>query len=347
MITVKLTTASPKAPLIRQTPGSKGIWGNVRFIVDEPVEKVDWWVVIDNLTEKQSIICPRENTILITQEVFAMKKYDQKFLDQFGMVITSQPEIKHPNVVYASQGYPWHIGWFGTGSGVDPKDYKKVFTTYDELKAIDIKTLKKNHDLSVITSKKSRTEGQALRHNFISEMKKHFGERFDVFGAGINMIRDKWEGIAPYKYHFAIENHPVPHYWTEKLADTYLAGAYPIYYGCPNIYDYFSKDALTVIDIKDIPGSIKIIEQVLAGNYYEKNINAIANARELVLNKYNIFALIAGVVQSHTEARDVTNVILKPQKKPWIKNKIVETIQNNANFYKAARKIYRTYKKLK
>lgn len=57
--------------------------------------------------------------------------------------------------------------------------------------------------------------------------------------------------MSKYKYVLAIENGQCMDYWTEKLADSYLAGCYPIYYGCPNISDYFKQDSMLKVDIRD------------------------------------------------------------------------------------------------
>lgn len=345
MITVKLTTPFPQIPIERQTPNSSGVWGNYRFIINQPTEQADWWVVLENVPSLERTICPRENTILITHEVYEMKQYNQKFLNQFSTIVTSQREIKHPHVLHKQQGYLWHVGWFGRGSGVDPKDFKKVFTTYDQLASIT--NIQKEKSLSVITSNKSRTEGQALRHEFIRKMKDHFSERFDVFGAGVNMIRDKWEGIAPYKYHFALENNAVPDYWTEKLADAYLAGAYPIYYGCPNIHDYFPENALTVIDITDIQGSIEKIEKVLSENYYEKYKTEIWKARDLILNKYNFFAMIATTLDTLPSGTDTRIITIRPEKKPQLFKKTVSVLKTDHRLYTLFQKIYRTYRNMR
>jgi len=80
-------------------------------------------------------------------------------------------------------------------------------------------------------------------------VKDYFGERIDIFGRGINEIEDKWDALDRYKYHIALENSVVEDYWTEKLSDAYLAGCYPIYYGCPNIEKYFDISSLARINI--------------------------------------------------------------------------------------------------
>ena len=346
MITVKLTTSNPEIPVVRQTPGSKGLWGNCKFYVDEQVKKVDWWVVFGDLSTKEKTICPKENLILILSETEFTKKYSQKFIDQFSTIITSQQTLRHPRVIHNQQGHLWHVGWYGTGSGVEPKDFKRLFTTYDQLKQIDVGKIKKDKLLSIVISNKNRTEGQRKRLEFIKLLKDALGDQFDVFGAGFNMIKNKWDGIAPYKYHLILENSYTPDWWTEKLADAYLAGSYPIHYGCPNIYDYFKPEMLSVIDINDVQGSIESIKKLISGNHYEQHLEDIREARQLVLDKYNIFNLITEIVNQLPSGDKPKLVTLRPENKPWLKKKVIETLSGKGVLYKVPQKIYRIYRRI-
>jgi hypothetical protein len=120
----------------------------------------------------------------------------------------------------------------------------------------------------------------------------------DVFGWGIRDIGDKWEAIAEYKYHIVIENCVYPDYWTEKLSDTYLGGDYPIYSGCPNLSRYFNPDAFTAIDISNVEESIEKIENCIKNDLYENSRLAIQEAKNKVLNQYNLFAIIHNLIHS-------------------------------------------------
>ena len=100
-------------------------------------------------------------------------------------------------------------------------------------------------------------------------MQKEFGDEVDVFGRGLKDFEDKWEVIAPYKYHIAIENSSTEDYWTEKLADCFLAGSYPFYYGCPNLDDYFPQKTYTSIDINNVEETIAIIKQKIEEKQFE------------------------------------------------------------------------------
>jgi hypothetical protein len=47
MIDVKLTL--PSWPIIRQTPGQKGIWNNCRFFCNTSVKCCDYWFVLEGV----------------------------------------------------------------------------------------------------------------------------------------------------------------------------------------------------------------------------------------------------------------------------------------------------------
>ena len=357
MIKVKVSTASPLVPHIKMTPGSKGIVGNFQFFVDQDVEEVDWWVVVDDLPKKEKVICPQENTILVTQETEIVKTYSQKYIDQFNWVITSQQTLKHPRQIFTQQGHQSYLFLSRLQPGQSAEDYRKRFRTFDELRAMT--DIPKSKGLSTVISQKLRTEGAKARRDFVMKLKEHFGDRLDiysnklednrlnVFGESAKSTPYKWDAVAPYKYVLSIENSYAPHWWTNHLFDAFLAGAYPIFYGHPSVFDYFPKDSLTLIDINDVPASIATIEKVIAENYYEKNLKAIWEARRLVLEKYYLFAMLADTIGKLPSSNKPKLITLRPGEKPWLKRKIVETLHGKGILYTATRKIYRTYRKLR
>ncbi len=308
MIRIKISTSNPKIPIIRQIPELKSTWGNYEFFVNTTINACDYWFIYDGLLQKETVSCPPENVILITAEPDTIRKYDTQFLKQFGGVITSQRQIEHPNVLLQQQGQTWD---FGINYDKNSPHYLK-YLSYEKI-AQPI-TEPKEKTLSIIASNKALTPGHKNRLAFIDLLKKELGDSFDIFGARINHIADKRDAIVPYKYVLAIENSSIPHYWTEKLADVFLGEAYPIYYGCPNIYDYFPQESLTVIDINEPEAAIATIKKIIANNVYEKNKSAIAQAKKLILEKYNLFALMSKYAESHPSNSEKTKITLYPEK---------------------------------
>lgn len=290
MIRVKLTM--PYWPIERQSPNHSGIWDNCHFIINQQVSECDYWVVCESLINPEETLCPKENTILITHEPPTLGSYSSLFVKQFATVITCHKNIEHKNPIFQQQGLPWHVGR-------RQRNHVNLSWSkdYDELISID--RFQKGKEISVISSSKDGSVGHRQRLEFIRILKNYFRERIDIFGRGINEIEDKWDALDRYKYHIALENCTVEDYWTEKLSDAYLAGCYPIYYGCPNIEKYFDRSSLAKIDITRPDQAIHIIEACLKEHRYENAQQHIKNARKDVLDKYNVFAMACDLINKN------------------------------------------------
>jgi hypothetical protein len=164
--------------------------------------------------------------------------------------------------------------------------------TYDELKAMD--DVPKTKTISLITTTK-----HWKRYNAAMDIKEYFGDQIDMFGDGIHSVKDKWDALAPYKFSIVMENSRTINYFTEKLTDSYLALTYPIYYGCKD-NEYFPKESFDELpDIDYTEQMIKKIEQILATpGYYEQALPSLKLAKEMVLDKYNIYPSVIHMIES-------------------------------------------------
>ena len=306
MITVKISTIDGVWPWTKQTPNERGVWDDCQFYVNQGIEECDYWVVLDGLHDTQKANCSPENTILITGEPYSKLHYPPKFLKQFGTVVTFHRDIKHPNIIYSHPSEQWAVG----RNVNDPKDGLKTIKTYDELKLL--KDFRKDRTISVITSNKAFYPGHLKRLEFVRKLAKQDRFHVDVFGLGIREINDKWDALAKYKYHIALENTRYPDYFTNKLTDPFLCGCYPFYYGCTNIQDYFPQGSLSPIDIGDFEKTVETIDKAIKSNRYEESVDKIRTARELVLDKYNAFPTIANIIKRRPLKNNKQEVTLVP-----------------------------------
>ncbi|MBW4518929.1 MAG: hypothetical protein KME16_04395 [Scytolyngbya sp. HA4215-MV1] len=274
---IKLTVGYPNWGGIRQTPRSQGIWEDCKFLINQSCEECDAWVVLQStkgLLTLESTHCPPENLVLVTREPPDMMTWQSGYLKQFNVVVSCHTNLKHSNVLLTQHGQTWHLANY----------------SYDQL--IEVQPDQKIDRISIICSNKNYTLGHRTRLRLLEILKGHFKE-LDIFGYGFNPILDKWEGIYPYKYHLVLENGSFPHYWTEKLTDAYLGFSLPIYCGCPNLTDYFSAQSFIQINSQDIDRVIDTLEQAISNHQYERSLPAVMEARNLVLNHYNLFPMLA------------------------------------------------------
>jgi len=294
--------------LLRQTPKRKGVWGNCQFFINEPIETCDFWFVLDDLPNECSKFS-NNPPIFITIETPSIRtNINDQFLAQFKQIMSYGRDLKHPCVMETISLSTWLIG-----------EYTQPSKIYDDFVA-PIPQNNKNKLISVVSSNKAFTKGHRKRLKFVKLLRNHFGQKIDIYGRGINSFPDKWDVIVPYKYHISLENSSCRNYISEKLYDAFLGESFPIYYGCPNVLDYFSNESLSVIDIDKPDESISIIENLIESETYEKSLDDIRKSKDLILNSYNIFAILSKYceeVYSRSLDNQMTKYTLYPESSFW------------------------------
>ena len=264
------------------TQNNTGVWNNLTGVTDIKIADVIIFIEgipknfdLDLLSKKKYICLPREPLV-------------QKNWEKFNL----PTGFTYDNIIHAV---------------TNPQFIDK---NYDFLSNLEYKEREKN--FSAIISNKSSGEGYKIRREFLLNLSKQYPELCDIYGAGwknelgaaykgeldgyhkktsnITTVT-KYIGLIDYRYSLCIENCCRKNYFSEKFTDAVLCWTVPIYYGCPNISDYFPEDSYYVVDITQ-PDSIEKIKELISRPLSEKNIAALSKARELILNRYNIWGLI-------------------------------------------------------
>lgn len=287
-----ISSAGKMWPWQRQLPAGDLVWGDTQYTIDEaPVGVPDWLVVYDGWPPGDFFTeIPRERRIFITGEPESFHRYQSSFLEQFGYVLTPQRVIQHVGVIRSQPAINWFVGVrFNLAGG----PHTSVLS-FDELKAGNPP---KTRLCSVVCSTKAVTPGHRQRLAFVKKLKEALGDQVDVFGRGFQEVVDKDEALASYRYHIALENSSHPDYWTEKLADPFLRGCFPIYAGCPNLSDYFPEGSYARIDINRPAQAIERIREILVSGLDEQRATELAEAKRRVLWEHNVFALLERTYQ--------------------------------------------------
>lgn len=279
------------------------MWAEFHFTTDHELEECDFFLPGESVENETRVWCRSGHAVLITAEPPNIRRYDRRYLAQFSAVVSPDPTLVHPSLRVCHQGLPWHAYWNEVHS---PTWWRIALQDYDSLSAMP--PLLKTRQISVICSSKTIIQGHRDRLEFVEALKSEFGDQLDWFGSGVRPIANKWDALAPYRYHITLENCQVPHYWSEKLADAYLGWCLPIYCGCVNLHEYFESSSYERIDVANIPGSIAKVRAILDEDPYDQRVAAIRMARQLILNDYNYFNLASSVLRSlpPREARWVT-----------------------------------------
>ncbi|MCP4320040.1 MAG: hypothetical protein GY789_29685 [Hyphomicrobiales bacterium] len=137
----------------------------------------------------------------------------------------------------------------------------------------------KSCNMSLIASTKTKLEGHALRHR-IATWSNDTGRDVDLLGLAYRRIERKEDGLLPYRYSVVIENSREEGYFTEKLVDSLLCDALPIYWGAQDIERFFDPEGLIICQ------SGGDIEQAIINatpQLYEQKYSALVRNRERAL----------------------------------------------------------------
>ncbi len=309
MIVVKISINS-NFPIERQLPLEFEDTEGVRFVINKEIEECDYWLVYDNLSTKESVRCPIENTILITGEPATVRCYNKGFINQFKTLITTQKGLKHPNKIYMQPSLPWLVG---VEYDKNLKEFKNdVYWKYEDFRDKDFYK-DKTQLISLISSNKGFTKGHQQRVKFIKVLKEVLGDQLDLYGNGYLPIPDKLDSLKNYKYAIVIENSELPNYWTEKLADAMICECIPIYHGCTNVDQYFGNKGMVRININNPTVAVeKILKTINSNMFYEEKQEILVN-KSKILNNYNLFNVISAMVRKDNKVYLKQNVTILPE----------------------------------
>lgn len=257
------------------TPLHNGIWKNLKAV--DNLKYADYIIIMDGYhPEYQNIIMQHPNKIFFQREPSEIKPIT------FPLDTTIFAGTYENNFHIAT--WMLKIPFQKIKTLPPPRNWKK---------------------LSAIISGKRRTLAQNLRLDVLARTCKSIPE-IEVYGHDLNQlnIKDcykgalnyndfcKFKGLYGYSYSLAFENSQHLNYFTEKIIDCFLCWTKPLYWGCPNIDHYFPKDSYSIIDIES-PDAIK---QIIYEISKPVNMNAIREARELVLEKYSLWPSIRRII---------------------------------------------------
>jgi len=254
----------------KQTPGSSGVWKNL--------------VAVDNINQADYEV--------------AQDKTDGKYNASKLIFFGREPKhIFYHDIPQAA--YNFH---HEKGNSHMPQTWW-VSQTYDELVANT--STDKQHLLSIIDSGKSGVIGHTRRVEAIDKLhssdidlhiygktKRYTGQKY----LGELPPRDKSNGLLNYRFNLAIENGQTDLYFSEKFCDPILCNTFPIYVGCKQIDKFFPEGSYFTIDLnKDVVAQVK---DIISIPVEELNYSALFEAKDLILNKYNIWDTIHRVIHT-------------------------------------------------
>ena len=274
----------------QQTPGNNFIWEDIVGV--DNYDDADYCVVLDGLPRGfPTSVLNLDKTIFLQREPSHVREYRMP------------AGAKH---VYTYQNSPTYALWW----------IKRPFTALQNLKYPE---KQKNKDgknsVSCILTNKSFTHGQRMRLNFARMVARDCPGRVDFYGntlateisgddykGGLPLNgppkRCKYDGLISYDYSLSLENGKLDNFCT-RVWEPFLCWTMPIYWGGPNIEDFYPPESYLIIDIENPAEALREFVDIIDRPVTKINIDAIGHARKLVLEKYNIWPFIKGIIDKN------------------------------------------------
>jgi hypothetical protein len=275
---------------IEQTPGGSCRWGATLFVADG---EADHYVILNSI--RHPVDCEFLPKIALPDpgRVWGLHMEPQAYVQLLGYddprehALTSrfytncQSLIARGGIYRPCPPYVhFHIGKSWDFLSPAPPPQKKI-------------------ELGIISSGLNTIEGHKARLDFLEELD---ASNIDcaIWGRGENLRKfrkyrgfsvNKWDVHAICRYSIVIENSVAPWYWSEKPADALLGWSFPLYHGCPELGRFLPPDSFMPLDIAR-PDRIATIRAILSAAPYQERLAAIAQARDLLLRKENLYAFL-------------------------------------------------------
>jgi hypothetical protein len=167
---------------------------------------------------------------------------------------------------------------------LDPDKFK--FNAADTI-CIDTNSMvigDKSKLLSMTYSTKQHLPGHKLRHMIAKDVLPKTNKNIDLFGTGTGKkLEMKSEALNDYRFSIEVENSFLPNYFTEKLLDCFATGTIPIYWGCPNVNDYFNTDGIIQFEnVEDLANILSSLDE----EAYNSKKKAIEENYHTAMDKY-------------------------------------------------------------
>ena len=295
------------APTLSQFVGRSKSSSGVEFHINDPTcTDADVWLIVEQ-PPSNDLFCrvPKDKVAYLGAETsFGSQYWNQyrnrrKYLGQFAEVHSWLP-IHHPALELSLPYLPWMI---------NANHGDTIFA--DHVRDADwlrLSSPEKSKLVSVFCSNKTFTPGHRQRLHFVEMLAAELGDDLDWFGNGIRSVPEKWEGLAPYRYAIVLENQPMSHLITEKLYDAYLAMAFPLYWGAPDVGTFFPRDSLATIDLSDPRKAVDAVKMIIQTDRDLEMRESLLRAREMVVTEYNLATRLATLAEGLMDRGRETSV---------------------------------------
>lgn len=262
---------------VKQSPKESGSWGEVSYTTD--LNEAEYLIIEDGCSPDVYSKFSSDKRLYFSREA-----------------LDSNSHNNYPGDQTKKFSY-----WDGSGylytKWIYPGAYGGINMTYDELSAE--KEINKTKIISCVQTDKNITPTHKARQTFIK--KYIYCNDIDVYGT-ISCANSELENnnkrtaLDQYKYTLAFDNQvTIRDFFGTQVTDALLRWTVPIYGGGGELSKYFPEKSFIKINPLNLD-DVDRVNNLVQNDDFDSRKEAIKEARDLVLNKYNVWPTIDALI---------------------------------------------------
>ena len=171
---------------------------------------------------------------------------------------------------------------------------------------LDMEYTERTKKLSCIVSGKQYIPGHKSRLRFINELISKEPNLLTLYGRnnlptnkGSLDANKKYLAYEGFEYTLCFENNRIPYYFSDKIFDSLLMWSMPIYWGAPNIGEHLPPDSFHMLGENLDSVDIEKVKDICKNPPTKRNIEAMKEARELIVNKYSMWPTFEYILKEY------------------------------------------------
>lgn len=247
------------------------------------------YLVVINGYPTSKIKHSRDKIIGVLQEPEGNNNYDRNLSFYCSKIACQSEEMfrRYGGVIEGpvSMFYSHHV--------TTDKNYFESFNNFNNRKKLCIIV----SSISTPNNPSWKNHNYTKRHKLINALLKTDMD-FDFYGRGWNIGDSRYKGqtlnkhetLRQYEYSIAIENCCEKNYASEKIFDCFLNNTVPIYYGCPNVSEFYDVQSYETVDIES-PQAIQDIARIITDSN-QKYQEAIQRSKKRYFEENSLYSLL-------------------------------------------------------
>lgn len=157
---------------------------------------------------------------------------------------------------------------------------------------------------SYLTSSKTMCKGHYFRHEIYNNLPDNIGALGITKHMSPPVLECKRPMLYPFQYAIVMENGRRTNWITEKLIDCLVSRTIPVYWGAPNVGEYFDTDGILAFETYS---DLSIVLRSLTPEFYQSRLKAIEHNLHEAMKYTDVHARINEEIRRRLSNDNVRN----------------------------------------